>query len=202
MDCGWRGDCKVPKSILETRVWVIWRCRWGRWGYKVGQGDPLGEGVQTHGVKVAGGQGLGVVGAGVEGLSQLVQGAVEGGFEDAGRTHTRGQTKGVDDLLWTGVWWQLTPERGGQRCYDEILHWLLTIPVKFNPQYHFAILTLTKPLLCIFFFSFFYNGLFQCLSTSSLVFSVTILGLLRLLLRLNSVIAIAGDWGNRTASST
>lgn len=117
MDCGWRSNGEIPQSVLEARVWVIWRCWWRRWGYKVGEGDPLGEGVQTHGVKVAGSQSLRVVGAGIEGLGQLVQGAVEGGFENTGSTHARGQTESVDDLLWAGVWQQLTPERGGKKCY-------------------------------------------------------------------------------------
>jgi len=116
MDCGWRGHCEVPQSILKARVRVIRWCRWRRRGYEVGERDPLGEGVQTHGVKVASSQGLGVVGAGVEGLGQLVQGAVEGGFKDTGSTHARGQAEAVDDLLWAGVWGPLTPERGGQRC--------------------------------------------------------------------------------------
>lgn len=111
MDSGWRGDCEVPQSVLEARVWVIRRCWWGRRGYKVGERDPLSKGVQTHGIKVLGSQRLGVVGARIEGLGQLVQGAVEGGFEDAGSTHTRGQTEGVNDFLWAGVWWQLTSEQ-------------------------------------------------------------------------------------------
>ena len=126
MDCGGRSNSEVPESILKARVWVIRGCWWGRRGYKVGEGDPLGEGVQTHGVKVASSQSLGVIGAGVEGLGQLVQGAVEGGFEDTGSTHTRGQAEGVDDLLRAGVWWQLTPESEGQICYFRIRRWLFT----------------------------------------------------------------------------
>ena len=125
--CGRMGGCVVPQSVLKARIWVIWRRWWGRGGYKVGERDPLCKGVKTHGVKVACSQGLGVVGTGVEGLGQLVQGAVEGGFEDTGGPHARGQTEGVDDLLWAGVRWQPNPERGGQWWWANILNWSLTV---------------------------------------------------------------------------
>lgn len=109
MDSGWRGHCEVPQSILKAKVWIVRGRRRRRGRHKVGEWDPLSEGVQTHGVEVAGGQSLGVVGAGVEGLRQLVQGAVEGGFQRARRAHARGKTQRVDDLLWAGVWRQFTP---------------------------------------------------------------------------------------------
>lgn len=114
---GRSGGSEVPQPILKASVGVIgggWR---GGRGYKVGQRHSLGEGVQTHGVKVAGGQGLAVVGAGVERLRQLVQGAVEGRFEDAGGAHARWQTQRVGDLLRAGVWGQLTPEERKNCCY-------------------------------------------------------------------------------------
>lgn len=90
VDRGWRRHSEVPQAVLEAGVGVrVIRGGGGRRrGHKVGQRDSLGEGVQAHGVKVAGSQGLGVVGVGVEGPGQLVQGAVEGRFEDAGGTHT------------------------------------------------------------------------------------------------------------------
>lgn len=90
MDHGWGRNGEVPHTFLEAgfRVRVIGGGGGRRRGHEVGQRDALGEGVQTHGVKVAGSQGLGVVGAGVEGLGQLVQRAVEGRFEDAGGAHT------------------------------------------------------------------------------------------------------------------
>lgn len=117
MDSGWRGDREVPQSILKAWVWVIWRCWWGRRGYKVGERNPLCKWVQAHGVKVAGSQSLGVIGTGVESLGQLIQGAVEGGFEYTGCPHTRWQTEGVDDLLWASIWWQLTSEEKRQKAF-------------------------------------------------------------------------------------
>lgn len=104
MNCGWRGNCEVPQPINKTRIWVIGGSRRRWWGHEVGEGDPLGEGVKTHRVKVLGSQGLGVVGTGIERLGQLVKGAVEGSLKDTCCSHTRGKTEGVDDLLWTGVW--------------------------------------------------------------------------------------------------
>ena len=71
MDCGGRGGGVVPQPVLEARVRVVGRGGRGRRGHEIGEGHPLGEGVQAHGVKVAGRQGLGVVGAGVESLGQL-----------------------------------------------------------------------------------------------------------------------------------
>ena len=113
MDGGGRGGGVVPQAVLEAGVRVVGRGGRGRRRHEIGEGHALGEGVQAHEVKVAGGQGLGVVGAGVEGLGQLVQGAVEGRFEDAGGAHARGQTQGVDDLLGAGIWGQLTSGRTG-----------------------------------------------------------------------------------------
>lgn len=112
---GRRWGGKVPQPVLvEARVRVIGRRR-RRWrGDEVGQRDPLREGVEAHGVEVARGQGLGLVGAGVEVLGQLLQGAVQGavvgGLEDAGGPHARQQAQCVGDLLGPGVRGQLAPD--------------------------------------------------------------------------------------------
>lgn len=111
---GGRSCRIVPQSIIKAWLRVIRWCRRGWRRDEVRQRYPLGERVQAHGVEVACGKCLGIVGIRVEALRQLVQCTIKGGFEHAGCTHAWWQAQRIYDLLRAGVWGQLAPVTAGQ----------------------------------------------------------------------------------------